>query len=55
MRGPLLLLFVVGVPVGVAALAVVSRMRLRARLARRMRLAVGGAAGQATPGWTLAI
>ena len=54
MRGPLLLLFVVGVPVGVATLAVVSRMRLRARLARRMRLAVGGAAGQATPGWTLA-
>lgn len=54
MRGPLLLAAVVGVPLGVAVFAIVSRLRLRARLARRMRLAVGGAAGQVNSGRRLA-
>lgn len=43
MTGSQLAMFVVFVPVGIAVLAVVSRLRLRARLAGRMRLAAGDA------------
>lgn len=46
MRGSLLAMIAVCVPVGVAGYAMVSRMRLRARLSRRMRIALGGGAAQ---------
>ncbi len=47
MRGSLLVVLSVLVPVAMAGYAMLSRLRLRARLARRMRIAVGDAAGEA--------
>ena len=47
MRGSLVVVLSVLVPVAMAGYAMLSRLRLRARLARRMRIAVGDAQGDA--------